>query len=60
MLLLKRTIGETIIIDGGIEITVTDIQGKHAKICINAPKATKILSKELKKDTYSYTAPPYG
>ena len=61
MLLLTRTIGETIIIiDGDIEITVTDVQGKHAKIGINAPKEIKILRKELKKDTWDYIACPYG
>ena len=29
MLLLTRTIGETIIIDGDVKITVSDIQGNH-------------------------------
>ncbi len=57
---LKRIIDETIIIDGDIEITVTDVQGKHAKIGINAPKEIKILRKELKKDTWDYIARPYG
>ena len=45
MLILTRKIGETTTIDGGIEITITDIQGKHAKIGINAPKEIKVLHK---------------
>ena len=60
MLILTRTIGETIIIDGDIKIIVADVQGKHAKIGINAPKEIKILRKELKKDICEYIAPPYG
>ena len=60
MLSLKRIIDETIIIDSDIEITVTDVQGKHAKIGINAPKEIKILRKELKKDTWDYIERPYG
>ena len=38
MLVLTRKIGETIILDGGIKITVSDIQGNHVKIGIDAPK----------------------
>ena len=60
MLSLKRIIDETIIIDSDIEITVTDVQGKHAKIGINAPKEITILRKELKKDTWDYIVRPYG
>ena len=49
MLLLTQTIGETIIIDDGIVITVTNVKGKNVKIGINAPKEIKILRKELKR-----------
>ena len=47
MLLLTRTIGETIIIDGGIEITVSDIQGNHIKLAIDAPKEVKVYREEV-------------
>lgn len=42
MLILTRKIGETIILDGGIAITVYDIQGNHVKVGIDAPKEVKV------------------
>ena len=47
MLILTRKIGETIILDGGIKITVSDIQGTHVKIGIDAPKEVKVYREEL-------------
>ncbi len=47
MLLLTRTIGETIIIDGGIKVTVIDIQGTHIKLGIDAPKEVKVYREEI-------------
>ena len=49
MLILTRKIGETIILDGGIKITVSDIQGNHVKIGITAPKEVKVYREELLK-----------
>jgi len=42
MLTLTQKVGETIILDCEIEITLTDIQGSAAKIAIDAPKDVKI------------------
>jgi carbon storage regulator len=47
MLLLTRTIGETIIIDGDVKITVSDIQGNHIKLAIDAPKEVKVYREEI-------------
>ena len=47
MLILTRKIGETIILDGGIEITVSDIQGNHVKVGIDAPKEVKVYREEI-------------
>ena len=47
MLILTRKIGETIILDGGIAITVSDIQGNHVKIGIDAPKEVKVYREEI-------------
>lgn len=47
MLALTRKKGEAIIIDGGIEICVIDIQGDKVKLGINAPKSTNILREEV-------------
>ena len=49
MLILTRKIGEAIILDGGITITVSDIQGNHVKIGIDAPKEVKVYREEIVK-----------
>ena len=49
MLLLTRTIGETIIINDDIKITVTDIQGNHIKLAIEAPEEVKVYREEIYK-----------
>ena len=38
MLLLTRNIGETIIIDGDVRITVMEVSGNQIRIGIDAPK----------------------
>ncbi len=47
MLVLTRTIGETIIINGDIEVTVTDIQGGQVRVGIEAPKDVIINREEI-------------
>lgn len=47
MLLLTRKVGESIIIDGGITITVTDIKGGQVRIGIDAPKEVKVYREEI-------------
>ena len=47
MLLLKRIIGETIIIDGGIKIIVMDIQNGQVRFGIEAPKEVKVYREEI-------------
>jgi carbon storage regulator len=60
MLQMTWKIGETIILDDGIEITVVDIQGNHAKISIDAPKEVKVYRIENYERMPDYYAPPYG
>jgi carbon storage regulator len=60
MLVLTRKVGEALILDGGIEITVTDTQGNHAKLDINAPKEVKVYREELYERLQDYASPPYG
>ena len=60
MLLLTRTIGETNIINDDVKITVSDIQGNHAKIGIDAPEEVKIYREEIYERLTDYAAPPYG
>ena len=47
MLILTRKIGETNILDGGIKITVSDIQGNQVKVGIGAPKEVKVYREEI-------------
>ena len=47
MLLLTRSSDESIIIDGGIKITVLEINGSHVRIGIDAPKEVKVYREEI-------------
>ena len=47
MLVLTRKVGDTIILDGDIGITVMDIQGNHVRIGINAPKEIIVYREEI-------------
>lgn len=47
MLILGRTLQEKIVIDGGITITVTRIEGKRVWLGIDAPTETRILREEV-------------
>ena len=60
MLLLTKKIGETIILDGDIEITLMDIQGNHARINIDTPEEITVYSEKIYERLPDYAAPPYG
>lgn len=47
MLYLTRKIGESIIINNNIELTVMDVRGKTVKLGFLFPKEASILRKEL-------------
>ena len=47
MLILARRIGETIMINDDIKVTVLGIQGSHVRIGISAPKEVPIMREEL-------------
>ncbi len=47
MLILKRRAGESLKIDGDIEVIVLDIQGSQVKIGIKAPESVKVYRDEL-------------
>lgn len=47
MLALSRKIGETIVINNDIEVTILEIKGDQVKIGIAAPKSVPIYRKEI-------------
>jgi carbon storage regulator CsrA len=47
MLVLSRKIGETIVIDGNIQVTVSAVQGGRVKLCIEAPRECRVLRGEV-------------
>ncbi len=47
MLYLTRKIGESIIINNNIELTVVEVRGKSVKLGFQFPKEATILRKEL-------------
>lgn len=47
MLALTRKVGESIVIDNNIEITVLEVKGEQVKLGISAPKEIAIFRKEI-------------
>lgn len=48
MLVLKRTKGESILVGDDIEICVLSLNGKEARIGINAPRSVSVDRKEMR------------
>ncbi|MAD91927.1 MAG: carbon storage regulator [Gammaproteobacteria bacterium] len=47
MLVLTRQIGETLIIDNDVKITVLEVKGHQVRIGINAPKEVSVYREEI-------------
>jgi carbon storage regulator len=47
MLVLSRKFNESIVIDGGIKITVVEIRGNKIRLGIEAPKEVGVMREEL-------------
>ena len=50
MLVLRRKIGESIILDGVISISVLAVEGERVKLGISAPPNVTIVREELLKN----------
>lgn len=50
MLVLSRKVGETIWLDEGIEIVISEVKGEQVKIGIRAPQHISIVRGELRQD----------
>ena len=51
MLVIKRKIGESILLGDDIEVVISEISGDKVKKAIDAPTSVKIIRKELKETT---------
>ena len=47
MLVLTRKMGEAIVIDGGLKVTVLEVRGNSARLGIEAPKEVPVMRSEL-------------
>ena len=47
MLVLSRKVGESIQIEGGIRVTVTEVRGGRVRLSIEAPSNVRVLRKEI-------------
>jgi carbon storage regulator len=47
MLVLARKVGQSIVINDDIEITVIEVRGDQVRLGINAPKSVPVHRKEL-------------
>jgi len=47
MLVLSRRIGEKIVIDGDIRVTVLAVSGKQVRLGIRAPSSVSVIRQEL-------------
>ncbi len=57
MLVLGRKVGETIVIDGQISVTVLEIKGGRIKLGIQAPSSVSIHRSELQATLAKNTQP---
>jgi carbon storage regulator len=57
MLVLRRKVGETIVVDGVINISVLAVEGERVKIGIVAPPDVTIVRQELLKAANDTTPP---
>lgn len=47
MLVLKRKVGETVMLGDEVEVTVLSVEGENVKLGFTAPQSVQILRKEL-------------
>jgi carbon storage regulator len=60
MLVLRRKVGESIVLAGVINISVLAVEGERVKIGISAPPDITIVREELLRAPVTDTAPGQG
>ena len=58
MLVLTRRVGEQIVIDGDIRITVTGVQGDKVRIGVTAPPCVRVDREEVHLRRSEFAARP--
>jgi carbon storage regulator len=59
MLVLTRRVGEEIVIDGDIRITVTGVQGERVRIGVTAPASVRVDRREVHSRRSEFAAEPH-
>ena len=57
MLILRRRIGERILIDGRIEVTILHIRGGKVRLGFSAPRNVRVLREEVLRSSDGETPP---
>ena len=60
MLVLTRRVGEEIVIDGNIRITVTGVQGEKVRIGVTAPASVRVDRQEVHLRRSEFAIRPGG
>ena len=47
MLVLTREVNQSLVIDGRIRVTVTQVNGKYVKLGVTAPREVRVLREEI-------------
>jgi len=58
MLVLTRNVGEKIVIDGNIEVTVVAVKGNKVRIGIEAPDYVRVDRQEVHERRAEFAAEP--
>jgi carbon storage regulator len=58
MLVLTRNVGEKIVIDGNIQVTVVAIKGNKVRLGIEAPDYVRVDRQEVHERRAEFTAEP--
>jgi carbon storage regulator CsrA len=58
MLVLTRRIGEAIIIDGDIRVTVVSVDGRKVRVGISAPPSVQVDRQEVREQKLHGTPSP--
>jgi carbon storage regulator len=59
MLVLTRRIGETIVIDGDIRVTIVSVKGDKVRLGVTAPEMVRVDREEVHRRRNELSAPDH-